>query len=409
MRSLSNSKWILMFCMGLFLCTCANTSSATEYTAEMTETTHQDGKVFSSKIYVKDAKYRIEEEEEGQKIVVLVDQEEGITRVLSPADKLYMGMASDDVQSLMNDPFQAIKYAEGIGKRVKTGTEKISGYECDAYIIERDGDVIMKLWVSEKLSLPVKIEIPGDGGRTMVLSKIKAGSLEDALFELPEGYAKREEPGEPEIELPEWTERIASAKYVEPPFDQMMFDEEILRVKIMEGRGVKISGTNKLTDRSAFMAVPFKNGMPINDPTMYLYNLSYEGQTWSNTFKLTSYEADEIVIRVQNGTITLNLETVDLGKQEIVSAGKSLKIPVRAGYNIDFRLVNTVDGESKCMVTTAKGGKETSEDVIGPEEYRTYTFNKKGDSKNNTWSNSAGADEFILRVEKGAILVIVIQ
>ncbi len=56
-----------------------------------------------------------------------------------------------------------------------------------------------------------------------------------------------------------------------------------------------------------------------------------------------------------------------------------------------------------------KSGKEVSEDVIGPEEYRTYTFDKQGESKTNTWSNSAGADEFVVRVEKGTVLVIVNQ
>ncbi|MGB7054642.1 MAG: DUF4412 domain-containing protein [bacterium] len=402
-------KWAVISYVTLFLCTCANTSSATQFTAEMTETIHHNNEVRTSMIYVKDAKYRIEEEEEGQKVVVLVDQEEGLTRVLLPADKMYMEMASDDMQSLMNDPFQAAKFTETIGEKVTTGTEKISGYECDVYAIRRDGDDIMRLWVSKKLSLPVKIEIPGKGGRTMQLENIKTGSLEDILFTLPDGYAKIEEPGEPEIELPVWAEQIESAKYAELPFEQMMLDEEIVRVKITVGKGVKVSGTNKITDRSAFMAVPFKDGVPIKEPTMYLYNLTEEGQTWGNTFRLTSYEADEIIVRVEEGTIMLKLEAFDLGMLETVSAGKELNVPVRPGYNIDFRLVNIIDGESICTVTLAKGGKEVSDDVIGPKEYRTYTMSKKGDSKKNTWSSSAGADEFIVRVEKGEILVNVSQ
>lgn len=402
-------KWAVISYVTLFLCTCANTSSATQFTAEMTETIHHNNEVRTSMIYVKDAKYRIEEEEEGQKVVVLVDQEEGLTRVLLPADKMYMEMASDDMQSLMNDPFQAAKFTETIGEKVKTGTEKISSYECDVYAIRRDGDDIMRLWVSRKLSLPVKIEIPGKGGRTMQLENIKPGSLEDILFTLPDGYAKIEEPGETEIELPVWAEQIESAKYAELPFEQMMLDEEIVRVTITAGKGVKVSGTNKITDRSAFMAVPFKDGVPIKEPTMYLYNLTEEGQTWGNTFRLTSYEADEIIVRVEEGTIMLKLEAFDLGMLETVSAGKELNVPVRPGYNIDFRLVNIIDGESICTVTLAKGGKEVSDDVIGPKEYRTYTMSKKGDSKKNTWSSSAGADEFIVRVEKGEILVNVSQ
>jgi hypothetical protein len=402
-------KWAVISYVALFLCTCSNTSSATQFTAEMTETIHHNDEVRRSMIYVKEAKYRIEAEEEGQKVVVLVDQEEGLTRVLLPADKMYRVMASDDVQSLMNDPFQAAKFTETIGEKVKTGVEKISGYECDVYAIKRDGDDIMRLWVSKQVSLPVKIEIPGEGGRTMQLENIKSGSLVDDLFTMPAGYSRMGEPGEMEIELPEWTERVESAKYVEPPFEQMMSDEEIVRVKITVGKGVKVSGTNKITDRSAFMAVPFKDGKPIKEPTMYLYNLTEEGQTWGNTFRLTSYEADEIIVRVEEGTIMLKLEALDLGMLETVSAGKELKIPVRPGYNIDFRLVNIIDGESICTVTLARDGQEVSDEVIGPEDIRTYTMQKKGDSKKNTWSNSTGADEFIVRVDKGEILVNVSQ
>lgn len=409
MHNVGISKWVVIVYGVFFICVCANTSSATQFTAEMTETIHRNNEVRTSKIFVKDAKYRIEEEEEGQKIVVLVDGDEGLTRVLLPAEEMYMEMASDDMQSLMNDPFQAAKYTEKIGEKVKTGTEKISGYECDVYSIRRDGDDIMKLWVSEKLSLPMKIELPGEGGRTMLLENIKTSSLEDDLFAMPDGYTKMEEPKEREIELPEWTERIASANYVEPPFEQMMLDEEIVRVRIESGKGVKVSGTNKITDRSAFMAVPFKNGKPINEPTMYLYNLSNEGQTWGNTFRLTPYEADEIIVRVEEGTITLKLEAFDLGILETVSVGKELKVPVKPGENIDFKLINIIDGESICTVTLVKGGKEVSDDVIGPKDHRTYTMQKEGDSKKNTWSNSTGADEFIVRVEKGEILVNVSQ
>jgi hypothetical protein len=52
-----------------------------------------------------------------------------------------------------------------------------------------------------------------------------------------------------------------------------------------------------------------------------------------------------------------------------------------------------------------KEGQELSDDIIGPEEHRTYTLNKKGESKQNTWSSSGYPDEFIVRVQRGEILV----
>ena len=401
--------WFMVACTALFVCVCANTSSATQFTADMVVTIHRDNEIRAGKISVRDARYRIEQVEEGQEIVVLVDQEQGLTRVLLPADKMYMEMASNDMQSLMNDPFQAANYTETIGEKVKTGVERISGYECDVYAIKRNGDDIMKLWVSERLDFPLKIVIPGEGGRTMELKNIKEHKLEEEMFAMPAGYTKMKDPGERSIEVPDWAERFESIEVVNPPFARIMSADDMVRVKVESGKGIKVNGENQLDDNSAFMAVPFKDGRPTKEPTMYLYNLNYEGQSWVNTFRLTPFEADEIIIRVEQGTIMLKLEAFDLGTLETVSAGEELKVPVKAGYNIDFRLVNIVDGESICTVTLAKGGNEVSEDVIGPKDYRTYTLKKKGESKKNTWSNSAGADEFIVRVESGEILVNVSQ
>jgi len=409
MQVFRSLRWFVSVYVVVLLSACVNTSKAAQFTADMVDSVHHGGQTRTSRIYVKGAKYRMDQEEDGQKVIVLVDQETRLTRVLLEADRMYMEMASDDMQSLMNDPFQAAKHTEEIGEKVKTGGDEISGYDCDVYAIKRDGDDIMKLWVSKKLSHPVKIEIPGKGGRTMILKNIKTASLEDDFFALPDGYTKMEEPKEMEVELPEWTERISSAKFVKPPFEQMMLDEEIVRVKTESGKGTKVRGTNKITDRSAFMAVPFKDGKPIKEPTMYLYNLSNEGQSWGNTFRLTPYEADEIVIHVEEGTIELSVEAFDLGFVKTLSAGKELKVPVEIGKKIDFRLVNIINGESICTVSLSKGGKEVSDDVIGPKDSRTYTMNKEGDSKKNTWSNSIGADEFIVHVEKGEILINVSQ
>ena len=145
--------WFMVACTALFVCVCANTSSATQFTADMVVTIHRDNEIRAGKISVRDARYRIEQVEEGQEIVVLVDQEQGLTRVLLPADKMYMEMASNDMQILMNDPFQAANYTETIGEKVKTGVERISGYECDVYAIKRNGDDIMNLWVADSASL----------------------------------------------------------------------------------------------------------------------------------------------------------------------------------------------------------------------------------------------------------------
>jgi len=278
--------------------------------ADMTETIDQEIRVY--KIYVKNDLYRLELDEEDSEIIVLVDQAAGTTRVLMPAEMMYMEMASDDMQSLMNDPFQAAKYTEKMGEKVKAGSERIAGYDCDVYVIRIGDDELMKMWFSTKLVFPLKIAIPGENARSMELSDIERRDLDDRLFAMPAGYTKMSSPMERVIELPDWAERVSLMDFVALPFEQMMLDEEMVRVKIVDGKGVKVTATNKLDEKSAFMTVPFKNCRPVNNPNMYLYNMTWNGETWNPSFKLKPEQADEIVVRVAQGTIDLKIEQFDL-------------------------------------------------------------------------------------------------
>jgi hypothetical protein len=285
---------------------------AVQFTADMWVKLHYQDEATTNALYVGDAKYRMDQEEDGRQVIVLVDQEAGMTYVLLPSEKIYMEMANDDLQSLMNDPFQAAKFTEGIGEKSKIGSEEVSGYASDIFAVKRDGDVILKLWVSEKLDIPLKIVIPGEGGRTMELRNIQEGELSGELLAMPDGYTKVTDLSARSVETPDWAEQIESVEIVQPPFERLMSAEEIVRVKIESGKGIKVDGINGIEGNSAFMPVPFKDGRPTKEPSMYTYNLTWKGANWSTPFRLTPADADEIVIRVNQGKVLIKLEWIDL-------------------------------------------------------------------------------------------------
>jgi outer membrane lipoprotein-sorting protein len=287
-------------------------SYALQFTADMWVKLHYEDEATTEKLYVGDAKYRMDQEEDGQQVVVLVDQEAGMTYVLLPKEKIFMEMPSDDLKSMMNDPFQAAKFNETVGEKSKLGTEEVSGYACDVYDVKFDGDVIMKLWVSEKLGFPLKIVIPGDGGRTMELKNIKEGEPAEELFTMPAGFAKVTNLGQRVVEVPDWAADIKTAEIVKPPFERLMSAEEIVRVKIEAGKGIKVDGINNIEGNSAFAAVPFKDGRPIKEPSIFTYNLTWKGANWPTFFKYTPAEADEIVIRVRQGSILVKVGWIAL-------------------------------------------------------------------------------------------------
>ena len=68
-------------------------TSAVQFAADMWVKLHYQDEATTNTLYVSDAKYRIDQEEDGRQVIVLVDQEEGMTYVLLPSDKIYMEMA----------------------------------------------------------------------------------------------------------------------------------------------------------------------------------------------------------------------------------------------------------------------------------------------------------------------------
>ncbi len=405
MHDIRALKWFscacLVFCTGL--------SAATQFQADMIDSVHHDGTKRESKLYVKGLRYRTEQVENEQEVVVLVDQNEGLTHVLFTADKTYIEMASDDTQSLINDPFQAAKFMEGLGEKQKIGSEEVAGYACDVYHVMYDTVELVKMWVARKFEFPLKIEMRGKFGRTMLLRGIKETAFDDDLLMMPAGYLKMQEPEVTKPELPGWIENVTEAPFLKPPFEQKMAEGEMIRVKIEPGKGLRVQGRNETAGNSSFTAIPFRGSNPTYQPSMYTYNLSNEGQSWALTFKETPYEANDIVLHVNEGIITASVEYVDLGLIEIVPSGRELRVPVDPTENIDLRVVNLHKGKSVCTYTLMKDGVELSEERIGPIPLRTFTFDEKFENRSSTLSSSAQADEIVIQVRKGKMLVNVNQ
>jgi len=403
------SGWIAFF----FLSAPIDLCFAVQFTADMVENIwsldHTIDHTRLSKLYVKDAKYRMEQKIGEDEYIVLVDQEANLTHVLTPSANTYFVIASDAGLSLMNDPFQAARSTRLYTEKIGMGKAKIAGYECGIYTFKYGEEEVMKLWVAEKFDLPLKMEFPGKNGRNMELLNIKEEPVKDDFFAIPAGYTETGGSRAPETLLPDWVAQISTAKIMSPPFAGVMSDGEMLRIRVELGKGIKVTATNNIASRSAFTTVPFKNGEPINDPSMYAQTLDNEGQSWGRAFKLTPYEADDIVIHVGGGNVMFNVELFDVGLIENVACGKEQRVTIDTKKDINFRLVNVADGESVCEITLAQYGEEVSDSIIGPKDYRTYTLKKNGESIESTWNNSAQADEFIVRVGKGEILVNVYQ
>jgi len=199
----------------------------------------------------------------------------------------------------------------------------VNGLECDKSVLLWGGSEFYTYFMSRKYDFPIKI-ILGESVKVVELTNIKETVIDDGLFELPDGFTAMKE-SQPVTEtksekttpgFPEWVSNVTSAEFVTLPFEQAMSSGDMVRIKVKEGKGIWVMGTNNHGGESTFLTVPFLNGQPIDDPSVVfaeygqsrMYEMMMEGQSWPVTLSETPGEADEVVIRVDQGEVKIKAE-----------------------------------------------------------------------------------------------------
>lgn len=323
MRTNMLISWLFGAVMVLVLSVSSSLAVAAEFSADMVMVDGDSTR--TNRLYVKGLKYRMEIIQDGQEIIVIVDQETNLTRVALVSEKAYIEMPCDDMRSLMNDPFQSLKVTietPGI-EHDSLGTETVNGMECDKSTLLWGGTEFYTYYMSQEYEFPVKI-VQGKSDVVAELENIKESDIDDGLFELPEGFSAMEEP-EPITEtqpeettpdFPEWVSNVASADFITPPFEQVMSSGDMIRIKVVEGKNIWVMATNNHGGESTFLTVPFLNGQPIDDPSVVfaeygqtrMYEMMIQGQGWPVSLDETPGEADEVVVRVEQGEVKIKAE-----------------------------------------------------------------------------------------------------
>lgn len=405
-----NNLWAGVFCVlsvVLLLSGCGGKKERIiEFSADLVET--YAGVSMEHKIYVKGSWYLMEQTEEGQKLLVIVDQDAGKTRVVVPSQKQYVELNTTDPISLMNDPFQSYKYVSVNFEKRGEGTETVSGYNCEKTVYSQQGTDVVTAWYTEEFSLPLKIILHSDQEHIMEIQNIRTDSVSDDLFKVPEGFTKLIAPGEQPLEIPEWALQYNSLPVIGVPVEnKAMKSGEAFRVKVIPEMAFKVTGTNLGQKRAAFTAVPFKDGAPTRDPATCSIGFAEFGMGGGFTFKETPYEADDIVVHVDEGDINIAVTTFKVGPGEVIEAGKSFTVTLVPGKNIEMRFLNLNEGESKLVYKFNRHGVEVEPSVAGPQDVRTIFLTRLYESRERNLT--IDSDEIIIEVASGKVSVNVRQ
>jgi hypothetical protein len=189
---------VSIFVLSLFAVTAfgADPSTFKNYSADMETTTAQGS--FTSKMFFKDGKMRMESNTEGYKSINIIRPDRKVMWMLMVDSKTYMeiplDMSKQDIQSKLHDP------------NIKTDKEFIANEVVDKHpakkyhlTITTDGKKEKSGYVWEATDLgnfPVKYESE-DKKMTTVWKNIKMGGITDSVFEVPTGYKKMDMPAMP--------------------------------------------------------------------------------------------------------------------------------------------------------------------------------------------------------------------
>lgn len=390
---------LLVIASGLVLCGCGGEEPPTDqFTADLVQTAGE--LTTTGKIFVRSGDYRMDIQEGGQPLTVIVDQLARTTTITAPLEQIYSEIPVDHPASVMNDPFQGLQYSLTLGEIKPEGTEMVAGYECDKSGVFDGERRAMTQWHSPKLNFPLKIVMHGKTEKVVELQNIQPGEVPDSLFRVPADFARFELPGQQPVEPPIWVDMIPSSKLVEPPFEERVNAGRMIRVRPEEGKSLAVKA-ECLGDTCSVYAIPFKGQSPLRPVSTYKNFAAPE--TLCERLHQTSVEVDEFVFRAEDGPVKLTGKWMPMNERR-VKAGEEFRVSLIPGQNIeDVRFVNLNDGESVCSWDFYSEGELLKADIVGPAEHRTRLLRNKNESQRSVWQPYG--DELVFRVDKGEILI----
>jgi hypothetical protein len=163
---------------------------ALEFSAD--QITKSDGDTITSKIYMKDKKFRVETS--SQPGYSITRQDKNTMWIVMPEQRSYMEMTFNPTLKPKVDE----KFTDEISRKL-IGSENVNGHLSDKYeITYKEKNEVQRVyqWIAKDINFPIKTAAV-DGSWSSEFKNIKIEKQPDNLFEVPSGYQKMSMPSMP--------------------------------------------------------------------------------------------------------------------------------------------------------------------------------------------------------------------
>ena len=184
--------WLFVFwaCLAA-MANVSGSADASEFQADVVMTGGMESD--DGKIWVKGQKSRQEIGSAAEKMIIIMDLDQGFHWTLMPDVKMYMKTRIQAKgKGFSPENFVGAQPGQMEAEITKIGTEMLKGYKCDKYLFTFKNKQMgtMTQWFSEKLGYPIKTVNKIDKMDEIIteLQNIHKTNVQDDLFIVPSGY-----------------------------------------------------------------------------------------------------------------------------------------------------------------------------------------------------------------------------
>jgi hypothetical protein len=277
-----------------------------QFSAQLADVTRGKEKLYQ--LQSDGTRYRYDFDESGMKGIVIVDPSKEKTAILMPDEKFVHYTELTSQTSLMNDPYQAFRYAQQRYTEKAVGSEKMSGFDTKKLELYASDQLVYTAWFSDELNFLVKMVNNMASDTYMELTNIKKTKIDPGIFKIPEDYTEVDErmrPLIPEPPPPDSWKTIESKLPLKGEFKR----GDLIAFKVPESKNYKIILKNEAADPAKVIRIAMRDGKELDDneqgPISYRTRRLFGEESFTNTY---SWKAgDDKIIQVHEGKLLIEI------------------------------------------------------------------------------------------------------
>ncbi len=277
------------------------------FSATLVET--GDFETKQSKLSVSGEKYRIDLQEDGTDIFLLVDLASKETRIVTPAYKNFVVTDYNDIAALVYDPFAVVRNQASQHTIKNEGEETINGMVCEKRAVDKGDQRLITYFHSKSLDFPIRIINHLRNDLVFELRDISNSLAESVFFTVPEEYQRELTPWQVEEQIEASLSILSTSEILDAPMGRRLSTGAELRINLKSWMTAELEVENIGLEEAKVIMTPFRQGKFVECAGENLFVRVKKGEPQKRVFNHVTPKfeeecrVEEVKLSVETGLI----------------------------------------------------------------------------------------------------------